>query len=104
MSELPAKPRMIRMKIDAEMLDDGRLLELLQKQAKEPALQLTSAPYVTVRVASVMTGLTERAIRAKISEGKWIEGREYRRAPDGGIFISIKGFVAWIESAPLRSR
>src|SRR5690606_2726033 len=26
-------------------------------------------------------------------EGKWIEGREYRRSPDGGIFISLSGYL-----------
>lgn len=53
--------------------------------------------YVTVRAASTITGLTEKAIRRKIEEGKWLEGREYRRSPDGGIFISLKGFEQWVE-------
>lgn len=64
--------------------------------APEDVIQ--SAPYVTVKMAAMMTGLTTKAIYNKISEGKWVEGREYRRSPDGGIFISIKGFVAWVES------
>lgn len=53
--------------------------------------------YVTVRAAATITGLTEKAIRRKIEEGKWLEGREYRRSPDGGIFISMKGFEQWVE-------
>jgi hypothetical protein len=48
-------------------------------------------------MAALMTGLTEKAIRRKIEDGKWIEGREYRRSPDGGIFISIKGYATWVE-------
>lgn len=63
----------------------------------EAVFQLTAAPYVTVKVAAVITGLTEKAIRKKIESGKWIEGKEFRRSPDHGIFISIKGFQQWVE-------
>lgn len=64
----------------------------------DPAIQVAPAPYVTVELAAKITGLTEKAIRRKIEDGKWLEGREYRRSPDGGIFISIKGFQQWVES------
>ncbi|WP_396330408.1 excisionase [Burkholderia anthina] len=57
------------------------------------------APYVTVALAAMITGLTEKAIRRKIEDGKWLDGREYRRSPDGGIFISIKGYQQWVEQA-----
>lgn len=60
-------------------------------------VQISPAPYVTVHLAAIITGLSEKAIRRKIQEGKWIEGREFRRSPDGGIFISIKGYQNWIE-------
>ena len=55
------------------------------------------ASYVTIPLASAVTGLSEKAIRRKIEEGKWIEAREYRRSPDGGIFISLKGYQQWVE-------
>lgn len=61
--------------------------------------QVAPAPYVTIQLAALITGLTEKAIRRKIEDGKWIEGREYRRSPDGGVFISIKGFQQWVEKA-----
>lgn len=61
------------------------------------AQQVSPAPYVTVSLAATITGLTEKAIRRKIQEGKWLEGREYRRSPDGGIFISLKGYQQWVE-------
>lgn len=64
--------------------------------AEIPAM-VAPAPYVTISLAAAITGLTEKAIRRKIEEGKWIEGREYRRSPDGGIFISIKGYTQWVE-------
>jgi hypothetical protein len=59
--------------------------------------RVAPAPYVTVDLASAITGLTQKAIRRKIEDGKWIEGREFRRSPDGGIFISIKGYQEWVE-------
>jgi len=61
------------------------------------ATQIAPAPYVTVPLFSVISGLSEKAIRRKIEDGKWLEGREYRRSPDGGVFISIKGFERWVE-------
>ena len=65
--------------------------------ASAPAVHLAAAPYVTIQLASYITGLTEKAIRRKIEDGKWLDGREYRRSPDGGIFISMKGYQAWVE-------
>lgn len=59
--------------------------------------QLGPAPYVTISLAASVTGLSEKAIRRKIEDGKWIEGREFRRSPDGRIFISIKGYKQWVE-------
>ncbi len=64
---------------------------------REIIFQIAAAPYVTVPLASHVTGLTEKAIRRKIEDGKWIDGREYRRSPDGGIFISLKGYQEWVE-------
>ena len=61
-------------------------------------LALRPADWVTIRVFSVVTGVTEKAARRKIEEGVWLEGREYARAPDGGIFVSLKGFYKWVES------
>jgi hypothetical protein len=55
------------------------------------------AEYVTVRLAALITGLTEKAIRRKIQEGKWVEGKEFRRSPDGGIMISMRGYQKWVE-------
>jgi hypothetical protein len=62
-----------------------------------PVAYLTPAPYVTVALAATITGLSEKAIRRKIEDGKWIEDREFVRSPDGTIFISLKGFERWVE-------
>lgn len=61
--------------------------------------RLQPAQYVTIALASLITGLTEKAIRRKIEDGKWLEGREWRRSPDGGIFISLTGYQKWVEGA-----
>ena len=60
-------------------------------------VQVVPAPYVRIGLAAVMFGLTEKAIRRKIEEGKWVEGREYKRSPDGEIYISVRGVTRWIE-------
>jgi len=57
---------------------------------------LAPAGFVTVRLASMLTGLSQPAISGKIREGKWVQGREFVRAPDGGIFISLRGFERWV--------
>ncbi|ANY17245.1 MULTISPECIES: hypothetical protein [Alcaligenaceae] len=67
------------------------------QRAVEPAVQVAPAPYVTIALAATITGLTEKAIRRKIEAGKWIEGREWIRSCDGGIFISMAGYRQWVE-------
>jgi hypothetical protein len=57
------------------------------------------ASYVTIPLAANITGLSEKAIRRKIEDRAWLEGREYRRAPDGRIYISVMGFAKWVEKA-----
>jgi hypothetical protein len=59
------------------------------------AVQL--APYVTINAAAAATGLSEKAIRRKIECGVWLEHREWRRAPDGRLYISMAGYRAWVE-------
>jgi hypothetical protein len=39
-----------------------------------------TARYVRLPVFARETGYTEKAVRAKIQKGVWVEGREYRRA------------------------
>lgn len=56
-------------------------------------------PPVTIRKAADLTGLTEKAIRRKIEDGKWRQGQQWHRAPDGGIFIDIQAVHQWITGA-----
>lgn len=55
------------------------------------------ADYVTIPVAAAMTGYSPKAIRRKIEDGVWLEGREFRRAPDGHVLISVRGYELWVE-------
>lgn len=60
-------------------------------------VQVSPAPYVKIPLAATIFGTTRKAIECKIASGKWVEGRQYRRSPDGEIYISVKGVTAWIE-------
>lgn len=53
--------------------------------------------YVLIRRFCELTGYTVKAVEGKIASGAWIEGREYRRAPDGHILIDLQGFEKWAE-------
>jgi hypothetical protein len=55
------------------------------------------ADYVTIPIAAAMTGYSPKAIRRKIEVGAWLEGSEFRRAPDGHVLISMKGYERWVE-------
>jgi hypothetical protein len=55
--------------------------------------------YVTIALASVMTGFTQKAIRRKIEDRVWIEGRQFKRAPDGHLMIDMEGYTKWVEKA-----
>ena len=70
-----------------------------QPAANEAAIVLVApAPYVRISLAAMITGYTEKAIRRKIADGVWREGEVWRKAQDGSILISIKGYTAWAET------
>lgn len=59
-------------------------------------IHLAPARFVTIELASRLIGLTDKAIRRKIEEGIWAEGKQYRRR-EGRVFVDLKGFESWIE-------
>ena len=61
-------------------------------------IQIAPARYCMIKVASVATGLTEKAIRRKIEDGVWVEKVHYRRAADGHVFIDMRAFEQWVET------
>ena len=46
-----------------------------------------------------LTGYTVAAVKMKISRGVWLNGREYTKAPDGNILMSIQGYENWINTS-----
>jgi hypothetical protein len=60
-------------------------------------IHLTPARFVTIDLASVVTGFTEKAIRKKIEDGIWIEDRQYVRR-DGRVLVDLRGYEKWAET------
>lgn len=52
--------------------------------------------YITINKFSEITGYTKAAIHKKISDGVWIEGRIFHRAPDKRIMIDTVAFEKWV--------
>lgn len=53
--------------------------------------------YVLIPAFCMLTGYTEKAVRRKLEEGVWIEGKQYRKAPDGRITMSLPEYYKWVE-------
>lgn len=58
---------------------------------------LNDVRYLRVCKFAADTGWTEKAIRRKIEDGVWMQGRQYKRAPDGSILIDVEGYKKWVE-------
>ncbi|WP_374005837.1 excisionase [Delftia lacustris] len=54
--------------------------------------------WVLINRFAALTGYSENAVRHKIKGGVWLEGRIWRRAPDGRICVNIQEFERWVES------
>jgi hypothetical protein len=65
----------------------------------EPSKSVTVTPARNVRLplGNVITGYTVKAMQRKIERGDWQEGKVWRRAPDGRIFIDLVGYERWVE-------
>lgn len=61
-----------------------------------PTVQVVCARFVTIELASAMTGFTPGAIRTKIAKSVWLEGRQWVKR-DGRVLIDMKGYEQWAE-------
>lgn len=62
---------------------------------------MMSAPrWVLIGRAAELTGYSENAIRHKVKGGAWVQGRIWRKARDGRIFINLEELDRWVESSP----
>ncbi|MBS0422621.1 MAG: excisionase [Proteobacteria bacterium] len=64
-----------------------------------PPAALVPTRYVLLPLAALVTGYTVKAMERKIERGDWVEGRVWRRAPDGRVLIDLVGYQKWVESA-----
>jgi hypothetical protein len=48
-----------------------------------------------IAAAAVILGDTPKAIRRRIEDKVWVEGREYHRR-GGRVWIDLKGVAAWV--------
>lgn len=61
------------------------------------AVVVAPARYVLLTIATMVTGYSVKAMERKIERGDWVEGRVWRRAPDGHILIDLLGYQKWVE-------
>jgi hypothetical protein len=54
--------------------------------------------WVLIKRLAAVTGYSEDAARHKVKNGTWVQGRIWRKAPDGRIFANIDEFERWVES------
>lgn len=52
---------------------------------------------MTIDKFSEVSRYSKAAIRSKIKRGQWLEGLEWKKAPDGRNLISIEGYERWVE-------
>lgn len=60
-------------------------------------MSLHAARYVRINKFVELTGYTERAVRGKIYDGIWVEGKHFRKAPDGNICMNLEAYERWVE-------
>jgi hypothetical protein len=53
--------------------------------------------WVLIPVFAGLTGYSEKAVRRKIEDGVWLEGKHYRKAPDGRITMNLQEYYKWVE-------
>lgn len=61
-----------------------------------PPVMEELSKYIRVKRFTELTGWTERAVYCKVSKGVWLEGKEYRKAPDGSTLIDLEGYDRWV--------
>lgn len=55
--------------------------------------------WVLIKRLAELTGYSEDAVRHKVKNGTWLQGRIWRKAPDGRIFVNLDEFERWVEAS-----
>lgn len=71
---------------------------MMDMDSKRPFV-LLPARYVLLPLANMVTGYSVKAMERKIERGDWVEGKVWRRAPDGRILIDLTGYQKWVENS-----
>jgi hypothetical protein len=75
---------------------EGHPVNAAATMERQAVVQVAASRFVTIELASAMTGLTEKAIRRKIEDGVWAEGKHFRRR-DNRVFIDMREYELWVE-------
>ncbi len=83
---------------------DGATSNALAAASRRGEVGLAEAPvvvlparYVLLQLATALTGYSVKAMERKIERGDWLEGKLWKRAPDGRIMIDLTGYQKWVE-------
>lgn len=81
---------------DSEIADNG----LKPSRTGAPMERNMSNPsrWVLINRFAEITGYSEDAVRHKVKNGTWSQGRIWRKAPDGRILVNLEEFERWVES------
>jgi hypothetical protein len=71
--------------------------ESARLRATEAPIVVGTARYVLLPLANLLTGYSVKAMERKIERGDWLEGKVWRRAPDGRIVIDVLGYQRWVQ-------
>jgi hypothetical protein len=52
--------------------------------------------WVLIPAFANLTGYSEKAVRRKIEDGVWLEGKHYKKAPDGRITMNLQEYYKWV--------
>lgn len=63
-----------------------------------------TAKWVKVSKYCAETGDTPGGVRAKRRSGLWQEGVQWKKAPDGNVWINVEAVQQWIEAKPAGKR
>jgi hypothetical protein len=58
---------------------------------------VSQVKWVLPKKFSDLTGYTEEAIRHKMKDGTWPQGRVWKKGPDGRLLINVQEYDKWID-------
>lgn len=68
------------------------------EKAARPALALVvPCKWVLGKLASLMTGHSENALRKKVQDGIWLKGVHYTKGADGKLYYNWAEIDNWVE-------